>query len=261
MIGLMMMVQFGCAKHSVKAKDIPTAESIFAAFQAASVSEEESDVELLNLHTVGTVEMALMPEPLLVDSWIVLDKGSQTILTIPGIGEMAEVYNLEYAWVVDPTSGDRLKEGAELEYSQKEFERAFVKDYSQLYSEATVLGADVFEEQDVWKISAKDAFNGSKATLYFTQDESLLVGEHRVVEQGKGSMKMKMSYDGYQWVNGFYMPMQMTIKTMGIKQEITLNEVTVNNEETPDIIIPESIQVFIDESKQSEDSGTSVPVE
>jgi len=135
-----------------------------------------------------------------------------------------------------------------------------VKDYSQLYSEATVLGADVFEEQDVWKISAKDAFNGSKATLYFTQEGSLLVGEHRMVEQGKGSMKMKMSYGEYQWVNGFYMPKQMTIKTMGIKQELTLTEVTVNNEETPDIVIPESIQAFIDESKQPEEqpeeSGT-----
>lgn len=248
MIGLMMMVQFGCAKHSVKSKDIPTVESIFAAYQAISVSEEGQDVQLLNLHTVGKVEMALMPDPFLIDSWIIHDKGSQTVLTIPGIGEIVEAYNLEYAWTVDPTSGDRLKEGADLEYATREFNRAFVKDYSELYTEATVVGADVFEDQQVWKVSAKDAFNGSKATLYFTREESLLVGEHRMVEQNKGSMKMKMSYDGYQWVNGNFMPMQMTIKMMGIKQKITLTEVSLNNDQTPNIVIPDSIQVFIDDN-------------
>lgn len=253
MIGLMMMVQFGCAKHSVKSKDIPTAESIFAGFQAATVSEEAQDVQLRNIHTMGTVEMALLPEPLLVDSWIIDDKGSQTVMTIPGIGEIIEAYNLEYAWTIDPTSGDRLKEGADFEYAIKEFNRAFVKDYSQLYSDASVVGADVFEDQEVWKVTAKDAINGTKATLYFSQKDSLLVGEHRVVEQNKGSMKMKMSYGAYKWVDEMYVPVEMTIKAMGIKQQFNLTEVTINNEETPDIVIPASIQVFIDETTDTEE--------
>ena len=138
--------------------------------------------------------MALLPEPLQIDSWIIDDKGSRTVMTIPGMGEIVEAYNFEYAWTIDPTSGDRLKEGADFEYAKREFERGFVKDYAQLYSDAIVVGADVYEDQDVWKITAKDAINGAKATLYFTQKDSLLVGEHRVVEQNKGSMKMKMSY-------------------------------------------------------------------
>ena len=252
MIGLMMMVQFGCAKHSVKSQDIPTAESVFAAYQAVSVSEEAQDVQLRNLHTVGTVEMALLPEPFLVDSWIIDDKGSQTVMTIPGIGEIVEAYNLEFAWTIDPTSGDRLKEGADFEYAKKEFNRAFVKDYSELYSDAIVVGADVFADQDVWKITAKDASNGSKATLYFSQKDSLLLGEHRVVEQNKGSMKMKMSYGAYKWVEGMYVPVEMTIKAMGIKQQFNLTEVTINNEVTPDIVIPPSIQDFIDEKSGAE---------
>ena len=257
MIGLMMVLQFGCAKHSVKSKDIPTADSIFAAYQIATVSEEAQDVALRNLHTVGTVEMALLPEPLQVDSWIIDDKGSRTVMTIPGMGEIVEAYNLEYAWTIDPTSGDRLLEGADFEYAKKEFGRAFVKDYSQLYSNAVVVGADVYEDQDVWKITAKDAINGSKATLYFTQKDSLLVGEHRVVEQGKGSMKMKMSYLAYEWVDGMYVPVEMTIKAMGIKQNFKLTEVTINNEVTPDIVIPASIQAFIDENSDAEDTSES----
>ena len=257
MIGFMMVLQFGCAKHSVKSKDIPTADSIFAAYQIATVSEEAQDVPLRNLHTVGTVEMALLPEPLQIDSWIIDDKGSQTVMTIPGMGEIVEAYNLEYAWTIDPTSGDRLKEGDELEYAKKEFSRAFVKDYSQLYSDAVVVGADEYEDQDVWKITAQDAINGSKATLYFTQKDSLLVGEHRVVEQGKGSMKMKMSYLSYEWVDGMYVPVDMTIKAMGIKQHFRLTEVTINNEVTPDIVIPASIQAFIDENSDTEETAES----
>ena len=254
MIGLVMVLQFGCAKHNVKSKDIPTAESIFAAYQSASFSEEAQELELRNLHTVGTIEMALLPEPLLLDSWIIDDKGSRTVMTIPGMGDVVEAYNLEYAWTIDPTSGDRLKEGADFEYAVKEFNRAFVNDYSQLYSDAVVVGADVYADKDVWKITAKDAINGSKATLYFTQKDSLLVGEHRVVEQDKGSMKMKMSYDTYDWVDGMYMPVEMTIKAMGINQHLSLTEVTVNNEVTPDIVIPASIQAFIDENSDTEDT-------
>ena len=85
------------------------------------------------------------------------------------------------------------------------------------------------------------------------------MGEHRVVEQGKGSMKMKMSYLTYEWVDGMYVPVEMTIKAMGIKQNFKLTEVTINNEVTPDIVIPPSIQAFIDES--SGDVSTPEPEE
>ena len=67
-------------------------------------------------------------------------------------------------------------------------------------------------------------------------------------------MKVKMSYREYQWGPTGYMPMELTIKTMGIKQNFVLTDVTVNNEKTPDIVIPESIQAFIDEANQAEET-------
>ena len=115
----------------------------------------------------------------------------------------------------------------------------------------------MYEDQDVWKITAKDAINGAKATLYFTQKDSLLVGEHRVVEQNKGSMKMKMSYLTYEWIDGMYIPVEMTIKAMGIKQNFKMTDVTINSEVTPDIVIPPSIQAFIDENSDTEDTSES----
>ena len=83
------------------------------------------------------------------------------------------------------------------------------------------------------------------------------MGEHRVVEQGKGSMKMKMSYLSYEWVDGMYVPVDMTIKAMGIKQHFKLTDVTINNEVTPDIVIPASIQAFIDEDPDTEETAES----
>jgi hypothetical protein len=165
---------------------------------------------------------------------------------------VVEAYNLQYAWTLDPNSGDRLLEGEDLEYAKGEFRRAFVQNYSELYTDAVVVGAEVFEDQNVWKVTAKDALNGSKATLFFTQEESLLVGEYRSVEKNKGSMKMKLSFGDYQWVDGYNMPMKMTIKTMGIKQNFTLTEVTINNAETPDIVVPASILELMGEEGVSE---------
>ena len=247
------MAQFGCAKHGSKTKTLPMAETVFAAYEQATTSEESKDLQLLNLHTVGTVEMPLMPEPFQVDSWIIHDKGSQTIITIPGMGEIVEAYNLEHAWTIDPTSGDRLLEGEDLNYAIREFNRAFVDDYSELYSDAELVGSDEYEDQKVWKITAKDTLTGGKVTLFFSQEDSLLVGEHRTIAKSKGSMKVKMSYREYQWGPAGYMPMELTIKTMGIKQNFVLTDVTVNNEKTPDIVIPESIQAFIDEANQAEE--------
>ena len=248
MIALMLAAQFGCAKHSRKTQILPTAESVFAAYEQATTSEESKDVQLLNLHTVATVEMALMPEPFQVDSWIIHDKGSQTSITIPGMGEIIEAYNLEHAWTIDPTSGDRLLEGEDFNYAAREFNRAFMDDYSVLYTDAELVGADEFEDQKVWKIVAKDTLTDGKVTLFFTQDESLLVGEHRTLKKSKGSMKVKISYGGYQWIDAGYTPMEMTIKTMGVKQNFVMTDVSINSAETPDIVIPESIQAFIDEN-------------
>ena len=42
--------------------------------------------------------------------------------------------------------------------------------------------------------------------------------------------------------------MEMTIKTMGVKQNFVMTDVSINSAETPDIVIPESIQAFIDEN-------------
>ena len=79
-------------------------------------------------------------------------------------------------------------------------------------------------------------------TLFFSQDESLLVGEHRITSQNKGMLKMKTYISNYQWMNGIYTPMTTVIKVMGVEQELVFTDVTVNNAETPDIVIPESIQ-------------------
>ena len=60
MIGLILMAQFGCAKHVSKTKTLPMAEeTVFAVYEQATTSEESKDLQLLNLHTVGTVEMPL----------------------------------------------------------------------------------------------------------------------------------------------------------------------------------------------------------
>jgi hypothetical protein len=258
MIELLLWTQIGCAKHKLKSEDVPTPQELFDTFEQLSVKEGLEAVELLNIHTVGTVEMALMPDPFSIDSWVIHDKGSLTTIEIPGVGTIVEGYNLKYAWTLDPTSGDRLKSEAELKSAVKDFNRTFVKNYSELYEDAKVVGLDEIEEKEVWKVRAVDAVDKTPTTLFFSKETSLLAGEHRTVPQGKGSLKIKVYYDEYTWVDDMYMPMKMTIKTMGIKQLFTFNSVTINTAETPDIVIPESIKVFIpeaveDDSTEAED--------
>lgn len=258
MIELLLWTQIGCAKHKLKNEVVPTPQELFDTFQQLSVKEGLEDVDLLNIHTVGTVEMALMPAPFTIDSWVIHDKGSLTTIEIPSVGTIVEGYNLKYAWALDPTSGDRLKSEAELKSAVKDFNRTFVKNYSELYEDAKVIGLDEIEDQKVWKVSAVDVVDKTPTTLFFSKETSLLAGEHRTVPQGKGSLKMKVYYDEYTWVDDMYMPMKMTIKTMGIKQLFTFNAVTINNAETPDIVVPESIKVFIpeaveDDSTEAED--------
>jgi len=269
MIELLLWTQIGCAKHKLKNEVVPTPQELFDTFQQLSVKEGLEAVELLNIHTVGTVEMALMPDPFSIDSWVIHDKGSLTTIEISGVGTIVEGYNLEHAWTLDPTSGDRLKSEAELKSAVKDFNRTFVKNYSELYEDAKVVGLDKLEDQEVWKVSAVDAVDKTPTTLFFSKETSLLAGEHRTVPQGKGSLKMKVYYDDYTWVDDMYMPMKMTIKTMGIKQLFTFNSVTINTAETPDIVVPESIKVFItedvgderDEAEEAKEAEETEPTE
>ena len=77
---------------------------IFADFEEATVSEEMRDVEVRNVHMVGTMSMAMMPDPIPLDAWFIQDKGSISTTELPELGTIIEGYNLEYAWTIDPTS-------------------------------------------------------------------------------------------------------------------------------------------------------------
>ena len=253
----MLMAQFGCAKHASKSATLPTAESLFADFEEATVSEEMRDVEVRNVHMVGTMNMAMMSEPIPLDAWFIQDKGSISTTELPGMGTIIEGYNLEYAWVIDPINGDRLLEGKEMTDKVKGFNQIFTNDLSEIYTDAQTVDAVDFEGQKAWKVTAKDTINGEKVTLFFSQDESLLVGQYGSLSQNKGVLKMKTYMSDYQWMNGIYTPMTTIIKVMGLEQELVFTDYTLNNAETPDIVIPASIQAFIDENSDPEETTES----
>jgi len=179
-----------------------------------------------SMHATGTLSMAgsgisgpievygLAPDRVLVKA------------SITGIGDIADGYDGEHAWSVNPMTGPTLKTGKEFE--QTKLDADF---YSELRDPAkytlTTIGRETFDGRECYKVSVKRV-DGSEDFDFYDAATGLRAGSINTRETPMGTMTVSNTEGGYKKFGGLMQATVLTQKVMGVEQKITLATVEYN---------------------------------
>lgn len=168
-----------------------------------------------------------------------------TRVTIDGLGEIVSGTDGKVAWSMDPMSGPRLLEGAELRAMLDGANMlAAVRDPSLVESMQTVertemRGQACLKVKVVWK-------SGRESSDCYSVDSGLLIATSATQESPMGSMEVVTHLSDYKQMGGVLMPSKMTQSVMGMEQVMTIDSVERGEAGRWPIEPPAAIRTMID---------------
>ena len=165
-------------------------------------------------------------------------------ITFPGIGEMRSGFDGTTAWSIDPTSGPRVLEGAELAQAkiQADF-LAALHDEKSFTSMETVELAD-FEGKKAYTLRLVRPGNDTTYE-YFDAESGLLIGTRATRDTQMGPMTATSVMTNYKDFGGLQMPTTTTVKTMGQEIVMTVTSIEWDKAEPMAFELPPEIKVLV----------------
>ncbi len=165
-------------------------------------------------------------------------------ITCPGIGEMRSGFDGTTAWSIDPTSGPRVLDGAELAQAQMQADfLSALHDEKNYTSMETIELAD-FEGRKAYTLRLVRA--GTDTTYeYFDAETGLMIGSKATRDTQMGPMTATTVLSNYKDFGGIQMPTTTTVRTMG--QEIVMSVTSLEWDKVePSVFeLPAEIKVLV----------------
>ena len=165
-------------------------------------------------------------------------------ITFPGIGEIRNGFDGTTAWQIDPTSGPRVLEGAELAQAQIQADfLAALHDEKSFTSMETVELAD-FEGKKAYTLRLVRA--GTDTVYeYFDAESGLLVGTRATRDTQMGPMTATSVMANYKDFGGVQMPTTTTVRTMGQEIVMSVTSIEWDKAEPAAFELPPEIKVLV----------------
>lgn len=165
-------------------------------------------------------------------------------INFAGIGEMRSGFDGTTAWSIDPTSGPRVLDGAELAQAQMQADfLAALHDEKNFTSMETVELAD-FEGRPAYTVRLVRA--GTDTTYeYFDAESGLMVGVRATRDTQMGPMTATTVLANYKDFGGVKMPTTTTVKTMGQEIVMTVTSMDWDTAEPAAFELPPEITVLV----------------
>ena len=165
-------------------------------------------------------------------------------INFPGIGEMRSGFDGTTAWSIDPTSGPRVLEGAEL--TQAQIQADF---FAALHDEKSFTSMETIELAD---FEGKKAYTlrlvrgGTDTTYeYFDAESGLLIGTRATRDTQMGPMTATSVMSNYKDFGGLQMPTTTTVKTMGQEIVMSVTSIEWDKAEPAAFELPPEIKVLV----------------
>jgi len=142
-------------------------------------------------------------------------------ITIPGAGEILQGFDGTNGWSMDPFSGPRLKDGAELAEMMEEAEYASVlRESANIASmettEKVTLGSEeCYKVKITWK-SGRESFD------CYSTGSGLLIGGFAKQETPMGAVESVSEFTEYKEFAGLKQPTKITLTVMNQQQVMTI---------------------------------------
>ena len=165
-------------------------------------------------------------------------------ITFPGIGEMRSGFDGTTAWSIDPTSGPRVLDGAELAQTQMQADfLAALHDEKNFTSMETVELAD-FEGRKAYTLRLVRPGNDTTYE-YFDAESGLLLGTKATRDTQMGPMTATTVMTNYKDFGGLQMPTTTTVRTMGQEIVMSVTSLEWDTVEPAAFELPPEIKVLV----------------
>lgn len=209
------------------AQELPAAKDVFEKYIQAT-GGREAQQKIRNVVSEGTLEVQGQGIKGKMRMWQEANK-QLVELEIPMFGKIVEATDGKNAWTVNVLTGNRLKEGKELEEALFDAELHGDLNWEKRYKEVKVVGMENVEGKPTYKVVCTPE-KSQPRTMYFDKETGLLIkAETKSVTQ-MGEIDAEMYASDYRAVNGMKMPFKSLLKVGGQEIAITLEKVETNVE-------------------------------
>ncbi|MFN8580150.1 MAG: hypothetical protein U0163_04120 [Gemmatimonadaceae bacterium] len=168
-----------------------------------------------------------------------------TKVDIPGMGSMTSGFDGTSAWSVNPMTGPRVAEGAELEAMKQDADPAasFTRTSPEIASSETVEkttmgGQECYKVKHTWK-------SGRVSYDCYSVTDGLLVAMQMKQNSPMGEIEVVSTLSGYKDFGGIKRPTTMTQEMMGQQQIITISGWEWDNVDQKEMEIPAEIKAML----------------
>ncbi|HJU72950.1 MAG TPA: hypothetical protein VJ717_04325 [Gemmatimonadaceae bacterium] len=162
-------------------------------------------------------------------------------IEIPGIGEMKQGSNGEVAWFSNPMQGSRVITGKEAEaMTEGPDPLNYLRLSSNIASSETVEKA-TFDGKECYKV--KHTYKSGRTSFdCFSPTDGLIIATVAKQSTPMGDVEQTTILSAYKDFNGMKRPTTMVIEAQGFQQVLTISEVTFDDVQESEMVLPPDIQ-------------------
>lgn len=143
-------------------------------------------------------------------------------VTLPGVGNTEEGYDGKIGWSVNPMTGPRLLEGAELDQRREDADYDADLHNDALYESMTVADKTTFDGREVYKLILV-LKGGREVTEFYEIESGLRAGVIRTDQSPMGPITSTIAERDYRRFGPLLQPTSLTVSAMGIEQVVKID--------------------------------------
>jgi hypothetical protein len=226
---------------AVSAQALPDARAVMARY--VEVSGTSKMVAAPGMRTVGTFELAAAGISGQLESLMSRDGRSITTINIPGVGEVKQGTEADFAWAMDPFQGPRLIEGEEFaQLKEQQDPKAQMRDAAFVTSaeaveRTTMDGQPCVKLKLTWK-------SGRESTECYSEQTGLLVASEGVQKSPMGDIPTVTFYRDYKDFGGITSATKVVQQIMGQEQVLSFTELVLEAIPAEKFVVPAEVKAL-----------------
>lgn len=227
------------------AQAMPTAASVVARHVEA-IGGKDAVMKISSVHQQGTMEMPGMGLSAEMSLYAAAPNKQSVNMVIPGIGEILQGYNGEYAWNADPMSGPRLADGAEL--GNRAESAIFLESFGIFdatdFTSMEIVEKSLFAGEEAYKVKFVRK-SGSESYEFYSVASGLRVGSQSEAVSPMGTIQINATVSDYKDFGGVKLPTRLSQSQAGQDIVMTMRSITFNDVPADAFALPPAIQALV----------------
>ncbi len=171
------------------------------------------------------------------------DGRSLMVISIPGVGDIKQGAEADFAWSLDPFQGPRVIEGAEfVQLKEQQDPKAQTRDPS-VVTEAEVLERTTLDGQACVKLKLTWK-SGRTTTECYSETTGLLIALEGVQKTQMGDIPTMTFFRDYKAFDGTMTATKVVLQTMGQEQVMTFTSVSFEAIPDDKLVAPPEIKAL-----------------